>query len=151
VALDTFFLAGAILAGSGFLMAESGIAIAKLTGVSESFVGALITGVTSSMPELVTAITAVRIGALTLAVSNLVGGNAFDAVIVAMSDFAYRPGAIYVDSGKGLPTLLAISLLMNIAVLLGLLRRERHGFGNIGLDGIVLLGLYGGFVYWLVA
>jgi cation:H+ antiporter len=146
-----FAFVGLILAGCGAMLANSGIAIAELTGLSETFVGALLTGVTSSMPELVTAITAVRIGALTLAVSNIVGGNAFDAIIIAFADFAYVPGSIYADSGPVFLTLLATALLMNVVVLLGLLRRERHGLGNIGLEGVVLIALYTGFVYWLVS
>lgn len=145
-----FVFIGLILAGCGVMLANSGVALAELTGLSETFVGALLTGVTSSMPELVTAITAVCIGALTLAVSNIVGGNAFDALIIAFSDFAYLPGSIYLDSGERFLPLLAIALLMNVVVLLGLLRRERHGLGNIGLEGVTLLGLYAGFVYWLV-
>ncbi|MGK0169896.1 MAG: cation:H+ antiporter [Gammaproteobacteria bacterium] len=145
-----FALVGLALAGCGVMLANSGVALAEITGLSETFVGALLTGVTTSLPELVTAITAVRIGALTLAVSNIIGGNAFDAMIIAFSDFAYLPGSIYEHSGAGFLTLLATALLMNIVVLLGLLRRERHGPGNIGLEGVTLLGLYAGFVYWLV-
>lgn len=139
-----------LLAGSGVLLAESGIALANLTGLSETFVGALLTGAISSAPELVTAITAVRIGALTLAISNIVGGNAFDAVIVALSDFAYTEGSIYAGGGTALLPLLTMTILMNVVVLLGLLRRERHGLANIGLEGVVLLALYGGFIVYLL-
>lgn len=145
-----FVAIGGIVAGAGSLMARTGIAIAETTGLSESFVGALMTGVISSMPELITAITAVRIGALTLAVSNIVGGNAFDAVIVAIADFAYRPGPIFLDVGANVSDLLVVALLMNAVLLLGLLRRERHGVGNIGLEGVILLGLYAALVYSLV-
>lgn len=143
-----FLLVGGLLVGSGVLLAEAGIAITQLTGLSESFVGVLLTGLTSSMPELVTALTAVRIGALSLAVANIIGGNAFDTTIVAFSDLVH-PGSIYANAGEGLTTLLATVLLMNGIVLLGLIRRERYGFGNIGLEGVLLLLIYAGLIGWL--
>jgi len=146
--LCRFTLVAVLLVASGALLAESGIALTRLTGLSESFVGALLTGVVSSAPELVTALTAVRIGALSLAVSNIIGGNTFDSVIVALADLVY-PGSIYADSGSSLPALLAATLLMNTVLLLGLIRRERHGIGNIGLEGVLLLLLYLGVVIGL--
>lgn len=145
-----FLLAGLSLATCGVMLAKSGIALVRLTGLSETYVGALLTGVTSSMPELVTAITAVRIGALTLAIANIAGGNVFDSVIVAFSDIAYRPGSIYLAAGDSLMVLVGTALLMNAIVLLGLVRRERYGPGNIGLEGVLLLAIYGGLVAWLV-
>lgn len=145
-----FIGVGVVVGISGVMLAHSGIALSQLTGLSETFVGALFTGVASSMPELVTALTAVRIGAVTLAISNIVGGNAFDSVIVALADIAYTPDSIYPHAGSDLQSLLGVALLMNVVVLLGLIRRERHGLANIGLDGVLLLLMYGGFVYLLL-
>lgn len=146
--LSRFVLVAVLLIVCGVLLAETGIALTRLTGLSESFVGALLTGVVSSAPELVTALTAVRIGALSLAVSNIVGGNIFDSVIVSMADFAY-PGSIYSAAGASLAPLLAATLLMNTVLLLGLIRRERHGIGNIGLEGTLLLLMYLGVIIGL--
>jgi cation:H+ antiporter len=40
----------------------------------------------------------------------------------------------------------ALTILMTCILLLGLLRREKHGFGNIGFESILVLILYlGGF------
>jgi cation:H+ antiporter len=138
----------ALLVASGALLAESGVALTLHTGLSESFVGALLTGVVSSAPELVTAITAVRIGAVSLAVSNIIGGNTFDTLIVALADWAY-PGSIFQGTGSGLAPLLTATLLMNTVLLMGLIRRERHGIGNIGMEGALLLVLYSGVVVGL--
>ena len=106
-----FALASLVLAASGALLGHSGIALSRYSGLSETFVGALLTGVASSMPELVTAVAAVRIGALTLAISNIIGGNTFDAVIVALADLSYLPGSIYADAGSQLMLLLAVALV----------------------------------------
>jgi cation:H+ antiporter len=42
----------------------------------------LITSTCTSIPELVTAVAAVRQGSLTLAVGGIVGGNAFDTLFM---------------------------------------------------------------------
>ncbi|MFW6353616.1 MAG: sodium:calcium antiporter, partial [Verrucomicrobiota bacterium] len=63
-----------ILGGAGWALAESGGEIVERTALSESVVGALFTATLSSTPELVVVIAAVRQGAHTLAISNIIGG-----------------------------------------------------------------------------
>ena len=87
--------AAAMLVVAGWIIARSGVSIAAGTGVSESVVGGLFTAISTSLPELVTAIAAVHHGALTLAVGDIIGGNAFDTLFAAISDVFYREGSIY--------------------------------------------------------
>ncbi|MCB1765901.1 MAG: sodium:calcium antiporter [Candidatus Competibacteraceae bacterium] len=84
-----------IIATAGYLVAQTGIAIAERTGLSESVVGGLFTAVATSLPELVTAIAAVKQGALTLAVGGIIGGNSFDVLFLAFADISYCEGSIY--------------------------------------------------------
>lgn len=141
-----FGIAAIAVAGAGFVIAESGIALANKTGLSESLIGVLFTSVSTSAAELVTSIAAVRRGALTLAVSGIIGGNAFDALLVPMSDLAYRGGSIYHAISRESMFLAAGALAMTIVLLMGLLRREKSGIGNIGLEGWLVLSLYFGLV-----
>ena len=90
--------------------------------------------------------TAVRMGALNLAVGDIIGGNAFDTLFVAASDIAYRQGPIYAAVSSAERFWLAISMTMTSVLLMGLIYRERHGPGNIGLESVILLALYVGAV-----
>ena len=63
--------------------------------MSGSLVGGLFTSVVTSLPELVTVLAAVRVGALTLAVGDIVGGNTFDVLFLAAADLAYTEGSLY--------------------------------------------------------
>jgi cation:H+ antiporter len=146
-----FALAAAVVAAAGWLLARSGVSIAAHTGLSETVVGALLTGLASSLPELVTAVTAVRIGALTLAVGDVLGGNAFDTVIVGMADVAYRDGSIFAQLSGAHLFLIALSILLTGILLLGMLQRERHGIANIGWESFLVLVLYMGGAVVLVA
>lgn len=139
-----FALAALFVAFSGWMLARAAISISARTGLSETVVGGLFTGLSSSLPEFVTAFAAVRMGALTLAVGDVLGGNAFDTVIVAVSDLLYRDGPIYAAIHEGELFLISLAILMTGILLMGLLRRQRHGIGNIGTESAVILVLYVG-------
>jgi len=132
----------AIVAIAGWVLAQTGIHIVQYTGLSEGIVGGLFTAISTSLPELVVAITAVRMGALSLAVGDIVGGNAFDTLFIAFSDIAFREGSIYASVTGVEAFWLGITILMTSILMMGLLHRERHGFANIGLESLLLLIVY---------
>lgn len=135
-------LFGLMIAAAGYVIAQSGGAIANQTGLSETVVGGLFTAVSTSLPELVTSIAAVRRGALTLAVGNIIGGNSFDVLFVAFADVAYRPGSIYHAITPSQTFVISLTILMTGILILGLLRREKHGIGNIGFESFLIVLLY---------
>ncbi|MBE3640566.1 sodium:calcium antiporter [Mangrovicoccus sp. HB182678] len=140
----------------GLLMAVMGLcglAIARLageltdrTGVSASLVGALLTAVITSLPELVTTLAAVRRGALQLALGGIIGGNTFDTLFLTLSDIGYREGSLYHAIGPGDMFWLGTGMAMTGILLLGQLYRERQGPAGIGLESVGMLGLYAGAV-----
>ncbi|HEV2080173.1 MAG TPA: sodium:calcium antiporter [Allosphingosinicella sp.] len=138
-----FGLLAILLGGSGYLLSKLGIEVADRTDLDETAVGGLLTGVVTSLPELVTAVAAVRQGALTLAVSGIIGGNAFDTLFLAFSDVAYREGSIYHQFNAQHVFVISVALLMTGILLLGLLRRQKNGPAGIGFEGISILILYG--------
>ena len=131
-----------IIAIAGYSVGEAGVSISVHTGLSESLVGSLLTAICNSLPELVTTVAAVRQGALTLAVGGVIGGNSFDVLLLAFSDLAYRQGSIYHALAGQQVFVVALTILMTGVLLLGLLRREKHGIGNIGFESALVLILY---------
>jgi cation:H+ antiporter len=129
---------------AGWAIAETGLQISKRTGLSESLVGALFTATTTSLPELVTTIAAVRRGALQLAVGGIIGGNTYDVLFLALSDIAYRDGSIYHAINLRAQFWIVLAILMTAVLLLGLLRREKHGIANIGFESATIIALYVG-------
>ena len=127
---------------AGYAVAQSGVAIADRTGLSETVVGGFLTAIATSLPELVTAVAAVRAGALTLAVGGVIGGNAFDVLFVSFADVAYRAGSIYHAITDRQVFVLALAIVLNGVLLLGLLRRERSGWFGIGFESVLVVALY---------
>jgi len=124
----------------GWLIGQSGLALADRTGLSGSLVGGLFTSVITSLPELVTVLAAVRIGAVTLAVADIIGGNTFDVLFVAAADVAYRGGSIYHAAGQSAVFMTALTVLLTATLSAGMLGRERR---HIGFEGVGILVFYG--------
>ena len=134
-----FVTLAAVVATTGYAVAVAGLTLVAEAGLSSSFVGTALTAVVTSLPELVTVLVAVRIGALTLAVGNIIGGNSFDVLFVAAADVAYRDGSVYHAIDAGTRAVLALVVLLTAVLAAGLVRRERKG---IGFEGVVILVLY---------
>ena len=137
-----FALFGLVIGVAGWVVARTGINIAEQTGLTATFVGGVLTAVVTSLPELVTSVAAVRRGALTLAVGGIIGGNAFDTILIAFSDIAYRDGSIYHAISERQVYLISLTILLTGLLLMGLLRREKHGVANIGFESFLVLVLY---------
>jgi cation:H+ antiporter len=133
-----FAALAAVVGLCGLVVAEAGLSIRHHTGLSGSVVGGLFTSVVTSLPELVTALAAVRAGALTLAVGDIVGGNTFDVLFLAAADLAYD-GDLYARLGAPTVFLLALTVLLTTVLAAGLVYRERRG---IGFEGLALVALY---------
>ncbi len=133
---------GGVVGFTGYLVAKAGIALSYKAGISQTVVGGIFTAVATSLPELVTSIAAVRQGALTLAVGGVIGGNCFDVLFLAFSDAAYREGSIYAAITRSQLFLISLAILLTGILLLGLLRREKYGIGNIGFESFLIIVLY---------
>lgn len=143
------FAALALLLGTaGYAVAESGERMAQAFGISQTVVGSTLTATTTSLPELVTTLAAVRRGALQLAVGGILGGNAFDVLFLSLSDIAYRDGSIYHAMAARDALLIAAAVVMTAILLMGLIMRERRG---IGFEGPAILAVYAGMLLVQIA
>ncbi len=136
----------AVLVAAPFL-ALSGKGIADATGMGQTFVGALLLAVTTSLPELVASLAAVRIGAYDLAVGNLFGSNAFNVAILITADVAYVQGPILaavdpaqVVAGVGAILLMAVALAAVVHGTRTRIRRLEPDAVVVLIGYVVLLG-----------
>lgn len=132
---------------SGPVLATSAGEIADATGLGETFVGTALLALATSLPELVAAVAAVRIGAHDLAVGNLFGSNCFNMFSLVMADVAYRPGPVLaaVDPSQSVAATSAI-LLMALA-LAALVHGTETRVSRLEPDAVLLLVAYLGGLY----
>lgn len=132
-----------ILVGvSGYLISSAAGTIVSQTRFSPVVMGLTLTALATSLPELVTAIASVRRGAVALAIGDIVGGNAFDTIMVALADVAYARASIYRAVTANAPFVAAVTILMTGILLTGLIRRDRDGLANIGVESYLILAVY---------
>lgn len=118
-------------------------AMADATGIAQTFLGASLLGFTTSLPELISSIAAVRIGAYDIAVGNLFGSNTGNMAIVLFSDLAYTGGPILeAVSPTNAVTGVGAILLMAIAVAAIVGESEETRIRRLEPDAIVLLIAY---------
>lgn len=147
-----FAAAAAVILVAAPALAYSGQDIARETGVGETFVGTVLLALSTSFPELVASIAAVRIGAHDLAVGNLFGSNAFNMAALVLVDIAYTPATLFrsVDPSQATAGVGAI-LLMALA-LAALVHGTETRARRLEPDAILLLVAYAGalFAVWSV-
>jgi len=144
-ALIGFLLCGAVIIASGIFLVQASKAIAETTGLSASFMGAILVAIVTSLPELATSIGALRIGAHDMIIGNLFGSNMFNILTIFFADIAFRKGPILGNLGAGEADQLLVAgcgiILTGIALVSIGARSKRKVFG-VGVDSIILLAVY---------
>jgi cation:H+ antiporter len=143
VAYLRFALAAAIVIAAGIWLSFIGDEIAETTGWGASFIGSLFLAITTSAPELVVATTALRIGAIDMAVADVLGANMLDVTVVLPVDLFYTKGSVLSSVlGSHLITA-AVVVVMNLLVIAAIkLRQRRKTFIVISWYAVALIGLY---------
>ena len=138
--LGFFFGAAAILIGSR-LMVFGGTSLAQLLGIPERIIGITVVAVGTSIPELVTTLTAIRKNEHDLSAGNIIGANILDLTLIlplcslaSGNPLPVAPSAVTFD----LPACLLITLIG----ILPLLIREKAG----RIQGLLLLASYAAYL-----
>jgi len=102
---------------AGPYLAESAGELAKLSGLGETFVGTTLVALSTSLPELVSMIAALRMGAIDLAIGNVFGSNAFNMILFMPLDF-FQPQSLFaIASPRHVITCIAVVLAIQVAVM----------------------------------
>ncbi|MBI2960132.1 MAG: sodium:calcium antiporter [Betaproteobacteria bacterium] len=142
-ALVRFSLAALVVLAAGTWLPFIGEEIAQLYNWHASFVGTLFIAAATSLPELVVTFSAMRIGALDMAIANLLGSNLFNLLVLAIDDVFYLHGPLlsHVSAAHALSAMSALTMIG--AVIVGLLYRPAGRlFRTVGWTSILLLWVY---------
>lgn len=128
-------------------LVQASTTIATLTGLGESFVGTALLSVVTSLPELLAALAAVRLGAVELAVGNLFGSSVFNMLAVGLADFFYLEGGFLDAINNDFALVGLLGLLLTMMALIGNLARIERRVLFVELDAVAivvtyLLGMY---------
>jgi len=138
-----FALAAAAVIATGIWLSFIGDEISKTTGLGSTFVGSLFLAITTSAPELVVAITALRMGAVDLAVADILGANMLNMAMIAPVDLAHGQGSILSSISSSHLVVASMAVLMSLVVIIGLkFQQRRKTFKVVSWYAPVLIVLY---------
>lgn len=132
-----------IIIGAAAWLPFIGDSLAQETGLGGSFVGSVFIAITTSLPELVVSISALRIGATDMAIANLFGSNIFNIFILAIDDLFYTKGPLlsHVSTNHAVTGFVAV-VMTGIAIVSLEYRLEKKAFLRLGWDAIAMLLAY---------
>lgn len=137
----TFVLGAAAVLLGARLMVDNGILLARLAGLPEAVIGLTLVAVGTSLPELMTALAAIRRKEGAMSVGNILGANIIDLTFVLPVCSAVQSGGLAVESAVPARDVPATLLLMAVAVLPAALTGRLHR-----LQGLLLFGGYCAYV-----
>jgi cation:H+ antiporter len=122
----TFAIAAAAILASAPFLAEAAGEIAEVSGLGGTFVGTTLVALSTSLPELVATIAAVRMGAYDLALGNIFGSNAFNLAMLLPVDIASRGPLLSSISPTHAVTAVWIVIITAVALIGQLYQVERR-------------------------
>lgn len=120
-----FGAAAAVVLLAGSWLPGLADALAQALGLSRSFVGTVFMALVTTLPEMAVTVSALRLGALDMAIGNLLGSNLFNIVILAIDDLAYTRGPLLADAAGAHAGTAATALAMTGMVIVGLVLRPQ--------------------------
>ncbi|HEO65825.1 MAG TPA: hypothetical protein ENI73_08150 [Spirochaetes bacterium] len=156
--ISSVFVFGAaiLLSYSSDIMSQYKIGGKALGG---TFVGTLFMAFTTSLPEIVVSISALKMGSRDMALGNLFGSNLFNLAILSFSDGFYRLGSYFrevplkgnafsiISPNHFISGLIGIIFIAIVLSSLMLRRKEKHG--PLGFDTLTIGILYIASIYLL--
>ena len=133
-------LAGIVLGGDLVVNSASDIAIAL--GMSETLVGLTIVAIGTSLPELVTSLTALKKGENQLVIGNVIGSNIFNILFVLGASSAIT--AISLDSSM----LIDVTFMVFVTVLCFIFGKTQDKFDR--KEGAILVALFIGYMIFAI-
>lgn len=142
-AVAGYGLAAAVVLVAGSWLPFLGDELARRMGWNHSFVGTLLVAAVTSAPEVAVSFAALRLGALDMAIANLLGSNLFDILIIAIDDLAYLKGAILADVSPAHAYSAFSAIVMTGTAIVGLFYRPTARLAStVGWISLFLLGVY---------
>jgi len=145
-----FISSGVTVILLGIWLASIGDRLSMTTGLSLSFVGNLFLAVSTSLPEIATSLTAIRLKAIDLAIGNVLGSNLFNVLLLSVYDIADGRANFWSALNNANGFAAVMTMMMTGVVIISLMYRAspRTPY-RFSWDGVVLIFMYLGSIFAL--
>jgi cation:H+ antiporter len=141
-AYGNYAINAALVIGAAVYLPHIGDRIATATGLGGTFVGTTFIALTTTLPELVVSVAALRIGATDLIFGNLFGSNLFNLAILAVDDLLYVKGPLLSSAAQSHVISANTAMAMTAVAVIGLTYRASRKRFLFAWDSLAILVLY---------
>jgi cation:H+ antiporter len=141
-AYQMYILNAALTIGAATYLPFLGERLAEVTGLGQSFVGSVFIALSTSLPEVVVSIAALKMGAVDMAFGNIFGSNLFNILILAIDDVFYTkaPMLSHVSANHLVSSSAAIAMTAVAAIALTYRATKKWFF--FAWDSVAILAIY---------
>ena len=143
-----FGVAASVVVAAGVWLPFIATDLALAMQWTQSFVGTLLVAMVTSLPELVVTLSALRLGAVDMAIANLLGSNLFNVLILAIDDVFYVRGPILAAVSPVHAVSAMSAILMSGVVIIALLTKPAGrvmrlaSWASVALGAVYVLNAY---------
>ncbi len=140
-AMLVFVICALLTLVAGLFLEVTSEEIAGRFGISSVIFGATILALVTSLPEISTGIESAKLEDYQMAVSDILGGNAFLPVLLLLGSLISGSSIIHLVGSVDI-YLTALSILLTGTYMIGLIIKSQKQLGYIGYDSLAVLVLY---------
>jgi cation:H+ antiporter len=141
-AFVNFGINAVVVIAAAMLLPKIGEGLAEITGLGQTFVGNIFIAFTTTLPEAIVSLYAIRMGSTDLAIGNILGSNIFNVFILAIDDIFFIKGPLlsFANPDQVVPALSAIC--MTTVAVIGLTYHTGKKKFFLAWDSIAIIFFY---------
>jgi cation:H+ antiporter len=136
-------IAGAVIFAAGYTLSQTGEALAEQTGIGTGLGGFALIGIATSMPELSTIVTALRIRRYEMAFGQVLGTNFINLSLILVADVFFSGGPVINELGRFEILSALLGAILTSIFMVGLLEQRNPRMMRMGYDSFAVIVLFG--------
>lgn len=137
-------VAGAVIFAAGYALSQTGDALAEQTSIGTGMIGFALIGLATSMPELSTIVTALRIRQYEMAFGQVLGTNFVNLSLILLADAVFNDGPVINELGAFETVSALLGATLTGVFLVGLLEHRNPTVIRMGYDSLAVMLLFSG-------
>lgn len=140
--LTRFILYAFLIMVIGSVLTVTAERISVITGIGASFIGAFLVAISTSLPDAVSVGTALKLRNFNLGISSLLGSNAFNLMILAITDLIYFRGNLLQESSPANMVTGITSIVFILLVIYSITRRKVRAWNYLVPSLLIIISYF---------
>ena len=132
----------AIILAAGLALSQVADALAKQTGLGSGYIGLVLVGFATALPNLSSIVAAVRLERYEMAISDVFGANLFNLGLILLADAVFVGSPILNRAGRFEIIAALLGIVLTAIYLIGLLERGNRTIFGMGYDSFAVAWVY---------